>query len=182
MAPPQSPKSDITQCPSKEIFSAVTFWNLNFYQKEDIFGRKPFSVGFEERYGCLTWTMGNRDILLKWEEQGAILSFRGLDESDKYIDGFWAKREKAIRSACNGCEVEYISGRGEVPTINITLLKTPISAMTVASVEEKKAYADLLNAKFKRISLLICRFISDLESEGLKEVDFERSEFSDSLH
>jgi hypothetical protein len=154
-APPLSPKSDPTQCPSKELFTTVTFWESYYWPEGDQVGHSPLSIGFSDGYGCYDWTSGNRSIQLEWGEQGAMLSFAGTDESDEYIKNFWSKRQKELRTACHGSEVEYIAVIGEKPRISIRVLSTPVSALMVASVEEKQGYAALLRARFDRIKLLI---------------------------
>jgi hypothetical protein len=182
VTPHELPKEHATQCPSKERFSAVTFWASYYWQEGDIFDNEPFCIGFSEGYGCFAWTSGNRHIELNWGEQGAILSFIGVDQSDEYIQAFWSKRQKELRTACHGFEVQYITVNGEKPRINLRLLEIPVSALTDASVEEKQAYAALLKAQFNRIELLIKRLISDLESEGLEEVDHRRIRLSRLSH
>jgi hypothetical protein len=162
----QCRKDSSPELPSKEEFCKIAFWET-FLADGDGRDVSYFYGPLDEKRPEETCLLGSIFLVIDWTEEGARLSLKAEEKTGRYVKRLWDAKQSEIEAASKGFEVDFMENSdGENPMINITLFRTPVSVLTIASVEEKKAYTDLFRATFRRFYRLMVTWSKELYQEG----------------
>jgi hypothetical protein len=156
--------------PSREQFTEAEFW-LRYYGLEDSFDDpEEWACDFNTEFGEWIWLNG-LEVAVHWNEEGAIFYAREILPENEYTRKIWDRHMRHLTEVFKGCEVKYSVVAGKMPEITVNLWRNPISDLIGSTSAEKKAYGDLLYARFHRFSEMMEDFVWDLNNgEKMKAV------------
>jgi hypothetical protein len=152
-----------TECPSKEKFMEAEFWDIYFGPEDERHGM-PLLNDFEstKKYGQWVWDKG---IVMEahWTEKGAIFSIKDQETDASLLWSLWNRKAQEIAERFRDCEVKYSVVPGGLPSIAVQVWNNPITDLIGASTWEKKAYGDLLYAKFWSFREIMESYLMDIK-------------------
>jgi hypothetical protein len=99
----------------------------------------------------------------KSSARGAVFLATEEDSKNGFLRTIWEKHEHEIMSSFKRGEVKYSIVAAELPKISVQVWYDPISDLIGSSSDEKKAYGDLLYAKFHRFSEMVDGYLWDIK-------------------
>jgi hypothetical protein len=165
--PDSHPKSSFTECPSKEKFTETEFWEVYFWEYNNIIEATPFEFGFDsnsEFSQC--FPIGDLELETKWTDEGAIIRIEDTNDIKYVLGDIWDDRRDEIQDMFRGCCIELIICSGIITKLIVKVFEKPIGDLAGMPWREKMHYAGLLWSKFIQFQGFIERALHDLKNKS----------------
>lgn len=150
---PHNPKA-----PSREKFIEAEFWLKYFGEGTRYKEWSEYDFDFNTEFS--EWKdINNIRLGVQWTDDGAMFFASDQNDYKGHLQKIWSLNLRDITQAFKGCEVNYSSPVDKPPTISVRVWKEPISILIGTRADEKKGYADLLYAKFRRFADMMQDFL-----------------------